>query len=65
MVQIIGPHVVANPKMKKHAKQIIAVAAGSVFWGFSRSSAKCPTEAKMRKQMNIQAEPARSDLRRP
>jgi hypothetical protein len=51
--------------MKKHAKQIIAVAAGSVFWGFSRSSAKCPTEAKMRKQMNIQAEPARSDLRRP
>jgi hypothetical protein len=62
---IIGPHVVAKPKMKKQAKQIIAVAALSVFSGLSRSSAKWPTEAKMRKQMNIQTEPAMSDLRRP
>jgi ABC-type phosphate/phosphonate transport system substrate-binding protein len=51
--------------MKKHAKQIIAVAAFSVFWGCSRSSAKWPTEAKIMKQMNIQIEPAMSDLRRP
>lgn len=65
IVQIIGPHVVAKPKMKKHAKQIIAVAAGSVFCGFSRSSAKWPTDAKMRKQMNIHAEPARRDFLRP
>jgi hypothetical protein len=61
----MGPQVVANPKMKKHAKQIMAVAAGSVFAGFSRSSAKWPTEAKIRKQINIHAEPASSDLRRP
>jgi hypothetical protein len=51
--------------MKKQAKHIIAVAALSVFSGFSRSSAKWPTEAKIKKQMNIQHEPAMSDLRRP
>lgn len=61
----IGPQVVAKPKMKKHAKQIMAVAAFSVFCGCSRSSAKCPTDAKMRKQMNIQVEPASKDLRLP
>lgn len=30
IVHIIGPQVVANPKMKKHAITIIAVAADSV-----------------------------------
>jgi hypothetical protein len=43
----------------------MAVAALSVFSGFTRSSAKWPTEAKIKKQMNIQVEPAISDLRRP
>jgi hypothetical protein len=65
MVQIMGPQVVANPKMKKQAKQIMAVAALSVFSGLARSSEKCPTEAKIRKQINIHAEPAMRDLRRP
>jgi hypothetical protein len=36
-----------------------------VFSGLVRSSAKCPTEAKIKKQMNIHAEPAMRDLRRP
>jgi hypothetical protein len=31
MVQIIGPQVVANPKMKKLAKQIMAVPVDGVF----------------------------------
>ena len=61
IVQIIGPHVVAKPKMKKHAKQIIAMEDFGVFSGFVRSREKWPTEAKMRKQINIQAEPAMRD----
>jgi hypothetical protein len=65
MVQIMGPHVVANPKMKKQAKQIIATDDLGVCSGSSRFSEKCPTEAKIMKQINIHAEPAMSDLRRP
>jgi len=61
----MGPHVVANPKMKKHANTIKARDAAGVFSGVVRSSEKWPTEAKIMKQMNIQAEPAMRDLRRP
>jgi hypothetical protein len=61
----IGPHVVANPKMKKHAKHIKRMDACSVFWGFSESRENAPTEANIMKQMNIHAEPAIRDLRLP
>ena len=61
----MGPHVVAKPKMKKAAMTIIAVAADSVFEGVSRSSAKCPTLAKIRNIMNIHVLPTINDLRRP
>ena len=40
--QIIGPQVVANPKMKNAAITIKAVAAGSVFSGSLRSREKWP-----------------------
>ena len=65
MVQIMGPHVVAKPKMKKHAKQIIATPDLGVFDGSLRSREKWPTDAKIMKQMNIHEEPAMRDLRRP
>jgi hypothetical protein len=65
IVQIIGPHVVANPKIKKHAKQIMATDALGVFCGVSRSREKWPTDAKIMKQINIQQEPAMRLLRRP
>ena len=65
IVQIIGPQVVANPKIKKQAKQIIAIDALLVFSGFCLSREKWPTDAKIMKQMNIQTEPAMRDLRRP
>lgn len=49
IVQIIGPHVVAYPKMNRQAKTIIAVPAAGVFCGVWRSREKWPTEAKIMK----------------
>lgn len=43
IVQIIGPQVVAKPRMKKQAKTIMALPAWGVFWGTLRSRAKWPT----------------------
>ena len=63
--QIIGPQVVAKPKMKNAAMTIIAVAADSVFEGVLRSREKWPTLAKMRNIRNIHVLPTINDLRRP
>jgi hypothetical protein len=65
MVQIIGPQVVAKPKMKKQAKQMRAMDAPDVFSGLLWSREKAPTEAKTIKHMNIQMEPMIRDFRRP
>ena len=40
--QIMGPQVVAKPKMKKDAMTIMAVPVDSVAWGSSRFSEKWP-----------------------
>src|SRR3569623_100670 len=65
MVQIIGPQVVAKPRMKRQAKTIRTMHGVGVAEGSVKLSMKWPTDAKIMKQMNIQMEPAMRDLRRP
>jgi hypothetical protein len=62
---MIGPQVEAKPRMKRHAKTIMALPECGVDCGFVRSREKCPTEAKTRKQVNIHTAPKIRDLRRP
>lgn len=49
IVQMIGPQVEANPKIKKHANTIIAVPECGVAWGLFRSREKWPTDANIMK----------------